>query len=87
MFTLLDGEIELTFRGEKRLVKAGTVNVPANAPHVLHERLRQDIAAALHVRDQFRGFGQSLGRAFSEAINAIGKVGVRRNGEGCPWAP
>jgi len=34
MFTLLDGEIELTFRGEKRLVKAGmTVNVPANAPH------------------------------------------------------
>jgi len=34
MFTLLDGEIELTFRGEKRLIKAGmTVNVPANAPH------------------------------------------------------
>jgi monoterpene epsilon-lactone hydrolase len=34
MFTLLDGEIELTFRGEKRLVKAGmTVNIPANAPH------------------------------------------------------
>jgi acetyl esterase/lipase/quercetin dioxygenase-like cupin family protein len=34
MFTLLDGEIEFTFRGEKRLVKAGmTVNIPANAPH------------------------------------------------------
>lgn len=34
MFTLLQGEIEFTFRGEKRLVKAGmTVNVPANAPH------------------------------------------------------
>ena len=34
MFTLLDGEIQLTFRGEKRLVKAGmTVNIPANAPH------------------------------------------------------
>jgi len=34
MFTLLDGEIQFTFRGEKRLVKAGmTVNVPANAPH------------------------------------------------------
>src|SRR5450432_581774 len=34
MFTLLEGEIEFTFRGEKRLVKAGTtVNIPANAPH------------------------------------------------------
>jgi mannose-6-phosphate isomerase-like protein (cupin superfamily) len=34
MFTLLEGEIEFTFRGEKRSVKAGmTVNIPANAPH------------------------------------------------------
>ena len=34
MFTLLEGEIQFTFRGEKRLIKAGmTVNVPANAPH------------------------------------------------------
>jgi quercetin dioxygenase-like cupin family protein len=34
MFTLLDGEIEFTFRGEKTVVKAGmTVNIPANAPH------------------------------------------------------
>jgi quercetin dioxygenase-like cupin family protein len=34
MFTILEGEIELTFRGET--VKAGagvTVNIPANAPH------------------------------------------------------
>ena len=34
MFTLLEGEIQFTFRGEKRVVKAGTtVNIPANAPH------------------------------------------------------
>ena len=34
MFTLLDGEIETTFRGEKSTVRAGeTVNIPANAPH------------------------------------------------------
>jgi len=34
MFHLLEGEIELTFRGEKKVVKAGmTVNIPANAPH------------------------------------------------------
>jgi quercetin dioxygenase-like cupin family protein len=34
MFTILDGEIELTFRGEARPAGAGsTVNIPANAPH------------------------------------------------------
>ena len=35
MFTILDGEIELTFRGVSVVATAGeTVNVPANAPHV-----------------------------------------------------
>jgi quercetin dioxygenase-like cupin family protein len=34
MFTVLDGEVELTFRGERLVARAGeTVNVPANAPH------------------------------------------------------
>lgn len=34
MFSVLDGEVEVTFRGEKSVVKAGeTINVPANAPH------------------------------------------------------
>jgi quercetin dioxygenase-like cupin family protein len=34
MFTVLDGEVELTFRGERTVARAGeTVNVPANAPH------------------------------------------------------
>jgi mannose-6-phosphate isomerase-like protein (cupin superfamily) len=34
MFTLLEGEIEFTFRGKKTVVRAGmTVNIPANAPH------------------------------------------------------
>ncbi|MFE9919131.1 cupin domain-containing protein [Micromonospora sp. NPDC005553] len=34
MFTILEGEIEFTFRDEKRSVRAGsTVNIPANAPH------------------------------------------------------
>ncbi len=35
MFTILDGEIELTCRGVSTVARAGeTVNVPANAPHV-----------------------------------------------------
>ncbi len=34
MFSVLDGEVELTFRGERLVARAGeTVNVPANAPH------------------------------------------------------
>lgn len=34
MFTVLEGEIELTFRGATSILRAGeTVNVPANAPH------------------------------------------------------
>ena len=35
MFTILDGEVELTFRGVTAVARAGeTINVPANAPHV-----------------------------------------------------
>ena len=34
MFTVMEGEIELTFRSDKVIARAGeTVNVPANAPH------------------------------------------------------
>jgi quercetin dioxygenase-like cupin family protein len=33
-FTILQGQIEATFRGKKTAVKAGqTINIPANAPH------------------------------------------------------
>jgi mannose-6-phosphate isomerase-like protein (cupin superfamily) len=36
-FILLDGELQATFRGEKRIVRAGeTVHIPANAPHQFH---------------------------------------------------
>jgi quercetin dioxygenase-like cupin family protein len=39
MFTVLEGEIEFTFRGEKLVARAGeTINVPANAPHQFHNR-------------------------------------------------
>jgi quercetin dioxygenase-like cupin family protein len=37
MFSLTEGELEFTFRGETTVVRAGeTVNVPANAPHSFH---------------------------------------------------
>jgi quercetin dioxygenase-like cupin family protein len=34
MFTLREGELEFTFRGQTQTVRAGsTINIPANAPH------------------------------------------------------
>jgi quercetin dioxygenase-like cupin family protein len=34
MFTVLDGEVEASFRGEKLILRAGeTISIPANAPH------------------------------------------------------
>jgi quercetin dioxygenase-like cupin family protein len=39
MFTLVEGEIEFTFRGQSQLVKAGsTLNIPANAPHTFRNK-------------------------------------------------
>ena len=33
----LDGKLQATFRGEKRIVRAGeTIHIPANAPHQFH---------------------------------------------------
>jgi hypothetical protein len=34
MFTVIDGEIEITFRGATSVARAGeSINIPANAPH------------------------------------------------------
>jgi quercetin dioxygenase-like cupin family protein len=39
MFTLLEGELEFIFRGNKTTLKAGeTINIPANAPHVFKNK-------------------------------------------------
>jgi len=36
-FTLLEGELDVTFRGAKQVLRTGeTINVPANAPHRFH---------------------------------------------------
>jgi len=36
-FVMLEGELEMTFRGSKSVARAGdTVNIPANAPHQFH---------------------------------------------------
>src|SRR5258706_1938972 len=44
MFTILAGEIELTFRGEAQRASAGsTVNIPANAPHSFKNKSNQPV--------------------------------------------
>jgi len=41
-FTLLEGQIEFTFRGAKSVLRAGeTVHVPANAPHQFQNKTNQ----------------------------------------------
>jgi quercetin dioxygenase-like cupin family protein len=43
-FTLLQGEIETTFRGKKSVVRAGeTINIPANAPHFFTNVSKQTV--------------------------------------------
>jgi quercetin dioxygenase-like cupin family protein len=43
-FTILEGEIEATFRGEKSVVRAGeTIQIPANAPHSFANTSRQPV--------------------------------------------
>ena len=42
MFSVLEGEIEATFRNKKTIIRAGeTLNVPANAPHQFQNKTGQ----------------------------------------------
>lgn len=42
MFSVLGGEIEVTFRGKKTVIRAGeTINIPANAPHQFQNKSDQ----------------------------------------------
>jgi quercetin dioxygenase-like cupin family protein len=43
-FTLLKGEIEVTFRGARSVLMAGeTINIPANAPHQFQNKTGQQV--------------------------------------------
>ena len=42
MFSVLEGEIEATFRGKKTIIRAGeTINIPACAPHQFQNKSGQ----------------------------------------------
>ncbi len=56
MFTVLDGEVQVTFRGETLAARAGeTINVPSQRPARIHQRRRHAVAAAVHVRARRAG--------------------------------
>lgn len=43
-FTVLEGELDVAFRGAKQVLRAGeTINVPANAPHQFHNSSSQPV--------------------------------------------
>jgi quercetin dioxygenase-like cupin family protein len=43
-FVILEGQLELSFRGNKSVARAGdTVNIPANAPHQFHNSSQQAV--------------------------------------------
>ena len=43
-FILLEGEMEVTFRGKKSIAHAGdTINVPSNAPHQFHNSSSKNV--------------------------------------------
>ncbi|HEX3100377.1 MAG TPA: cupin domain-containing protein [Pyrinomonadaceae bacterium] len=44
VFTVLRGEVQVTVRGRKAILKAGsTVNIPANAPHYFRDSKKQPV--------------------------------------------
>ena len=49
-FSVLEGELEATFRGAKQLVRAGeTIHIPANAPHQFRNASSATGANAVHL--------------------------------------
>lgn len=81
MFTILDGEIELTFRGVTAVATAGdTVNVPANAPHVFrnatdHPARLLCLCSPSGQEDFFRAVGVPLANR-TEAPSALDAAGT-----------
>lgn len=85
-FTILDGEIELTFRGERSTARAGeTVNIPANAPHEFHNGSHQParmlcICSPAGQEEFFLAIGQPVASR-TATPPALDEVGMKAFGE------
>ena len=83
MFTVLDGEVRVTFRGETIVARAGqTINVPANAPHAFTNAGAGTRTAAVPVRASRAGGvlhpGRPAGGHPDHAAAAAGRRGAGR---------
>jgi quercetin dioxygenase-like cupin family protein len=68
MFTLIEGELELTFRGQTTTVRAGsTVGIPANAPHAFENKSGR----LVHMAQPRRGGG--TGRVLPRSRRYVGE--------------
>jgi quercetin dioxygenase-like cupin family protein len=73
MFHVLEGEIEVTLRGDTSTVTAGqTANVPANAPHCFHNASGGTVrllclASPAGLDEYFAEFGDPVGSRTSPA--------------------
>ena len=95
-FILLDGEMEVTFRGKKSTVHAGeTINIPSNAPHQFHnasdEAVRMICICSPAGNDKFfLEVGVTRDHAHHAAAQARREADGRISGEGkgnCPKVP
>ena len=81
-FILLDGELQATFRGEKRIVRAGeTIHIPANAPHQFHNASSKPvrmlcICSPAGQEDFFKQLGTSV-ESRTAAPPALDEAGQR----------
>ncbi len=49
-FTIREGEIEITFRGQKSILRAGeTANIPPNAPHQFANKTDRSVPPSVHM--------------------------------------
>ena len=81
-FVLLEGELEVTFRGQKSIVRVGsTINIPSNAPHQFHNSssrpVRMICICAPAGNDRFF---QEARRSSSDAHNATAQIGRETDG-------
>lgn len=88
-FTLLEGEIEATFRGVRTVVRAGeTINIPANAPHMFRNRAAHParllcICAPAGQEEFFQAIGVPVATRTTPppALDAAGEAAVRAKAE------
>jgi quercetin dioxygenase-like cupin family protein len=87
MFSVLEGEIEATFRGEKTIIRAGeTINIPANAPHRFQNKSGQParllcLCSPAGQEEFFKEVGVPVATRTTSPTRRAGRGSVRSKGQ------